>query len=183
MVKEKVSMVGQSTPGCKKSLHMFMALTLIMIVSTACGSPSNTTNGENQQTQPIKIGASLSFTGDFSYDGKAFKQGYQLWADTVNAHGGLLGRKVTLDIIADATDPEQVLTNYQKLITVDKVDLIFGPFSTLLTKPASLVANQYGYAMVEGAGGGPSVFNRHLHNIFDVSLSAANNLVSFTHYI
>jgi len=88
-----------------------------------------------------------------------------------------------LAIVADATDPEQVLTNYQKLITVNKVDLVFGPFSTLLTKPASLVANQHGYAMVEGSGGGPSVFNRNLHNIFDVSLSAANNLVSFTQYI
>jgi branched-chain amino acid transport system substrate-binding protein len=176
-------MVEQSVPKFKKSLHLFMALTFIMSIAAACGSPSGTTNGENQQTRPIKIGVSLSFTGDFSYDGKTCEQGYKLWADTVNAHGGLLGRKVALDIVADATNPEQVLTNYQKLITVDKVDLVFGPFSTLLTKPASLVANQYGYAMVEGSGGGPSVFNRNLHNIFDVSLSAANNLISFTQYI
>jgi branched-chain amino acid transport system substrate-binding protein len=175
-------MVKLFAPGFKKSLYM-LALSLIMIVSAACGSSSNTTSGGSQQTRPIKIGASLAFSGDFSDDGKAFAQGYQLWADNINAHGGLLGRKVTPDIVSDASSSEQVLTNYQKLITVDKVDLVFGPFSTVLTKPASLVANQYGYAMVEGAGGGPSVFNRHLHNIFDVSLPAANNLLSFTQYV
>src|SRR5882724_13153956 len=80
IVKEKVSMVGQSsTPGCKKCLHLFMALTFIISIAAACGSPSSTTNEENQQTQPIKIGASLSSAGDFSYDGKAVGQGYQLW--------------------------------------------------------------------------------------------------------
>ncbi len=175
-------MVKLFAPGLKKSLHM-MALSLIMIVSAACGSSSTTTSRGSQKILPIKIGASLALSGDTSDDGKAFAQGYQLWAANINAHGGLLGRKVVLDIASDASNPEQVLNNYQKLITVDKVDLVFGPFSTVLTKPASLVANQYGYAMVEGAGGGPSVFNRHLHNIFDVSLSAANNLLSFTQYV
>ncbi len=132
---------------------------------------------------PIKIGISLSLSGDFSDDGKAFQQGYQLWADTINAKGGLLGRQVQLDIVSDASSPDQVQTNYEKLITVDKVDLTFGPFSTLLTKPASVVANRYGYALPEGAGGGPSVFTQGLNNVFDVSLPVANNLTSFVQYI
>jgi branched-chain amino acid transport system substrate-binding protein len=113
----------------------------------------------------------------------AFQQGYQLWADTINKNGGLLGRQVTLDIVSDASSPDQVQTNYQKLITVDKVDLVFGPYSTLLTKPASVVANRYGYAMVEGAGGGPSVFTQGLNNVFDVSLPVAFDLDPFTQYL
>lgn len=132
---------------------------------------------------PIKIGISLSLTGDFSADGQAFQQGYQMWADEVNKNGGLLGRQVVLDILSDASSPDQVQVNYQKLITVDKVDLVFGPFSSLLTKPASVVADRYGYAMVEGAGGAPSVFNRGLKNVFDVSLPIVTNLDSFTQYI
>jgi branched-chain amino acid transport system substrate-binding protein len=125
----------------------------------------------------------LSLTGDFSADGKAFQQGYQLWAKETNAHGGLLGRQVSLDIVNDASSPVQVATNYQKLISVDHVDLVFGPFSTLLTKASSQVVNRYGYAFVEGAGGGPSVFTSGLHNVFDVSLPVANNLVSFAKWI
>ena len=132
---------------------------------------------------PIKIGISLSLSGDFSADGQAFQQGYQMWADEVNKNGGLLGRQVELDILSDASSPDQVQVNYQKLITVDKVDLVFGPFSSLLTKPASVVADRYGYAMVEGAGGAPSVFNRGLKNVFDVSLPIVTNLDSFTQYI
>ncbi len=173
------------TAWLRKRLPVFAALGLISVLYVACGSQAQvgvTTTG-NQQTTPIKIGVSLSLSGDFAADGQAFQQGYQLWANDVNAHGGLLGRKVTLDIVSDASSPDQVQANYQKLITVDKVDLVFGPYSTLLTKPASLVANQYGYALLEGAGGGPSVFNRGLHNVFDVSLPVANNLVSFAQQI
>jgi len=142
-----------------------------------CGS------GSGANTGPINIGISLSLSGDFSADGQAFQQGYQLWANDVNKAGGLLGRQVKLDIVSDASSPTQVATNYQKLITVDKDQLVFGPFSSLLTKPASVVAHRYGYAFPEGAGGGPSVFTQGLNNLFDVSLPVANNLNSFATYI
>lgn len=151
----------------------------LCLVLTACsGQGSGTHSGG-----PIKIGVSLSLTGDDSEDGKAFQQGYQLWADTVNASGGLLGRQVQLDIVNDASNPVQVATNYQRLISVDHVDLVFGPFSTLLTKAASQVVARYGYAFVEGAGGGPSVFASGLNDVFDVSLPVANNLVSFAKWM
>jgi branched-chain amino acid transport system substrate-binding protein len=149
----------------------------------ATSAPAPTAAATATQAAPIKIGISLSLSGDFSADGQAFQQGYQLWADTINKNGGLLGRQVQLDIVSDASSPDQVQTNYQKLITVDKADLLFGPFSTLLTKPSSVVANRYGYALVEGAGGGPSVFTQGLNNVFDVSLPVANNLTSFVQYI
>jgi branched-chain amino acid transport system substrate-binding protein len=156
------------------------ALALAACSSSSSGSPSASAS---KNTSPIKIGVSLSLTGDFSADGKAFQQGYQLWADTINANGGLLGRQVKLDIVNDASSPVQVATNYQKLISVDKVDLVFGPFSTLLTKASSQVVNRFGFAFVEGAGGGPSVFTSGLHNVFDVSLPVANNLISFAKWI
>src|SRR5439155_10450545 len=127
----------------------------------------------SQSNAPIKIGISVSLSGDFSADGKTIQQGYQLWADTINKKGGLLGRQVQLDILSDASSTQQVVTNYQKLITLDHCDLVFGPFSSLLTKPASVAVNRYGYAMIEGAGGGPSVFTQGLHNLFDVSAPVA----------
>lgn len=162
-----------------RALGVIGTLSLLLTGIAACGGSSSVAGN----TTPIKIGFTLSLTGDFSADGKAFQQGYQLWADNVNAHGGILGRKVVLDMLDDASNPDTVTTDYQKLITVDKVDITFGPFSTLLTKPASVVAHRYGYALVEGAGGGPSVFQQGLNNVFDVSLPVANNLVSFAQWI
>jgi branched-chain amino acid transport system substrate-binding protein len=167
----------------KPVLNSVGVLMLALLVLSACGGSGSNTTTSNQPKTPIKIGISLSLSGDFSADGKAFQQGYQLWADTVNKNGGLLGRQVKLDILSDASSTTQVVTNYQKLINVNHDDLVFGPFSTLLTKPASVVANRYGYAMIEGAGGGPSVFTQGLHNLFDVSPPVANLLVSFSQYI
>jgi branched-chain amino acid transport system substrate-binding protein len=167
----------------RKALVTSATASLVLVFVVACGSGQSTTTTSNQNKTPVKIGISLSLTGDFSADGLAFQQGYQLWASDVNKNGGLLGRQVQLDILSDASSTDQVQTNYQTLINVHHDDLVFGPFSTLLTKPASVVANRFGYAFVEGAGGGPSVFTRGLNNIFDVSLPVANNLVAFANYI
>jgi len=136
----------------------------------ACASNSNNAGAASSPRSgaPLVIGASVSLTGDFADSGKAVKRGYDLWASQVNAKGGILGRKVTMKIVDDASSPTQVVSNYQNLINRDKVNLVFGPFSSLLTVPASQVANRYGYAFLEPAGGGPKVFAQNLHNLFFV---------------
>jgi branched-chain amino acid transport system substrate-binding protein len=135
-------------------------------------------------TQPLVIGISLSLSGDFSDPGKAAMRGYKLWAAEVNKHGGVLGRKVQLKIVDDTSSPTQVVTNYQTLISRDKVDLVFGPFSTLLTAPAARVASRYHYAFVEPAGGGPAVFAEHLGNVFFVQPAPTlNSGDAFVKYI
>jgi hypothetical protein len=63
--------------------------------SSATGSATASSSGTKA---PITIGISLSLTGDFSADGQAFDQGYNLWAKDVNAGGGILGRQ-RLDVV------------------------------------------------------------------------------------
>ena len=150
----------------------------------ACGSTSPGGSGSPQAATPITIGVSVSLTGDFSGDGKALVQGYDLWAKDENAKGGLLGHHVTMKYVDDASSTTQVVTNYQNLITQDKVALVFGPFSSLLTIPASTVTDRFGYAFPEPAGGGPSVFNRGIHSLFFVQPAPVeDNLVSFTQWV
>ncbi len=155
--------------------------------SSSSSSTTTTTSSSPATTAPIVIGASLSLTGDFSTDGINYENGYKLWASDVNAKGGILGRQVVLKILNDNSSPSQVVTNYQTLINTDHVDLTFGPFSSLLTTPADAVVARAGYAFVEGAGGAPSVFNSPPnvadHNIFDVSLPVADELLPFVNYI
>jgi branched-chain amino acid transport system substrate-binding protein len=172
-----------------------VARTAVAILSVgmlaACSSSTTTTttspSPSPSNTTPITIGASLSLTGDFSPDGLNYEHGYELWASDVNARGGILGRKVTLKILNDNSSPTQVVTNYQTLFSVDHVDLAFGPFSSLLTAPSASVAAHYGYALVEGAGGAPTVFdspaNEAAHNVFDVSLPITDELVPFVDWI
>lgn len=151
------------------------------LVLSACGG---STAASPSPAAPITIGVSVSLTGDFSGDGKALVQGYDLWAQDVNAKGGLLGHHVTMKYVDDASSTQQVVTNYQNLITQDKVALVFGPFSSLLTIPASTVTDRYNYAFPEPAGGGPKVFERGLHTIFFVQPAAVeDNLVSYTKWL
>ena len=108
---------------------------------------------------PIRIGASLPLTGRFSEPGSAAKQGYEVWTRLVNEKGGLLGRPVQMTVLDNASNQRTAVADYEKLITVDKVDLVVGPFSSFLVIPTSEVAARYGYAFVEPAGvtpgGGP----------------------------
>lgn len=141
------------------------AVTIAALALSGCATGST---AAPKSGGPLKVGISLSLTGDFSDSGKAAQRGYELWADVTNKAGGVLGRKVSLSIVDDASSPDQVVTNYTNLITRDKVDMVFGPYSSLLTVPASRVASRYHYAFIEPAGGGPSVFAQKLNNLFFV---------------
>jgi len=167
------------------------AVSAAALALAACsGSSGNGSGGGSSpaaSSKPITIGVSLSLTGDFSADGQAFQRGYNLWATDVNSHGGLLGRKVKFVYLDDKSDPTQGSTNVQKLISVDHVDLLFGPFSSLITGPTASVAARYGFAMIEGAGGAPAVFdtpsNKARHNVFDVSYPIVDQLDPLTAWI
>ncbi len=169
----------------RTSLSIVAVIVMILAGLSACAQDNTTTTTTptfSNQT-PITIGASLSSTGDFAQDGQSMEQGYRLWAQTINNNGGLLGRPVQLVILHDNSDPKQVAANYDTLIHKDHVNLVIGPFSTLLTKAAEPVVSKAGYALIEGAGGGVSVFQNGWTNVFDVSLPVANNLTTFAYYI
>ena len=164
----------------------FLALGTTAVLTSAlvaaCGS-SSSGSGSGSSSSPILIGASLSLTGSFSTDGQAFERGYNLWAKDQNAHGGLLSRKVKLVIVNDASSQTQTVTNDTNLISVKHVNMLFGPFSSLLTLSAAPTAHRFGYSLIEGAGGSPAVFATKLPNVFDVSLPVAESMLPLINYL
>ena len=80
--------------------------------------------------EPIRIGMSLSLTGPTAPAGKQVLAGLEIWRDDVNAKGGLLGRPVELVYYDDQGSPANAPGIYAKLLGVDKVDLLIGPYST-----------------------------------------------------
>ena len=157
-------------------------------ILAACSSGSSSSSSSSQSNKkPITIGVSVSLTGDFSADGQAFQRGYNLWASDVNKAGGILGRQVKFIYLDDKSDPTQGSTNVQQLISSDHVDMLFGPFSSLITGPTATVAARYGFAMIEGAGGAPAVFNtpsnKARHNVFDVSYPIVDQYDPLTAWI
>src|SRR5260370_7568167 len=101
----------------RKALVLSATASLVLVFVVACGNGQPTTTS-NQNTTPVKIGISLSLTGDFSADGLAFQQGYQLWASDVNKNGGLLRRQVQPYIPSAPTTPHPVQPNHHTLFHV-----------------------------------------------------------------
>ncbi|HEV2623692.1 MAG TPA: amino acid ABC transporter substrate-binding protein [Xanthobacteraceae bacterium] len=79
---------------------------------------------------PVKVGFSLGLTGANAPNGKQLLIALEIWRDDVNAKGGLLGRPIELVYYDDQTNPSNENTIYTKLIAVDKVDLLLGPYGT-----------------------------------------------------
>jgi branched-chain amino acid transport system substrate-binding protein len=92
--------------------------------------------------EPIRVGMSMALTGGVAPIGKQVLTALQIWRDDVNAKGGLLGRPVELVFYDDQSNPANVPGIYTKLIDVDKVDLLIGPYATNMVAPAIPVLMQ-----------------------------------------
>jgi branched-chain amino acid transport system substrate-binding protein len=134
------------------------------MVLAACSS-SNSGSSSNT-SGPLKIGMSLPLTGPVADVSKSGYEGYRLWASQVNASGGLIGRQVTLKVLDDGFQPAQSGSNYTRLITQDKVDLLLGTFSSLLNAPDSAIAARQGMLYIEPSGGAATLFTRGFKNLF-----------------
>ena len=172
----------------RRLLSVMACLVVVLAGLSACAQGTTSGNTYAQPNNPVTIGVSISNKtdkqgDDFRSDSAATLQGYELWRDMINSTGGLLGRPVKLDVRYDDSDPTVVAANYDALITKDHVNLVFAPFSSLLTKAATPEALKNNYVMVEASGGAPSVFANHWPNLFDVTVPVTNNLITFAYYI
>ena len=89
-----------------------------------------------QGSGPIRIGFGMALSGGLAVGGKAALVSYQIWAEDVNAKGGLLGRKVELVHYDDQSNPATVPGIYSKLLDIDKVDLVLSGYGTVPTAAA-----------------------------------------------
>ena len=162
----------------RKRFASCLAFGALLVLGTAgCGSDDEAGSaggGGGQGGPPIKIGASLPLTGEFSEPGKAAQQGYQVWEAMTNEGDGLLGRKVEFIFRDDASDQNTVVADYTSLISRDKVDLLAGTFSSLLNIPASTVAERNRMLYVEPAGGAPEIFDRGYKHLFFAQQATAD---------
>src|ERR1700751_5745218 len=87
-------------------------------------------------TSPLRIGYCLSLSGPLASNGKTARLAHQIWQENVNAGGKLLGRPVELVCLDDQTNPKLVADLYQRLLDVEKVDLVVGGYGDNSVGPA-----------------------------------------------
>lgn len=122
---------------------------------------------------PIRVGVTVSLSGQFAVLGKDELQGMQMWADDVNRRGALLGRKVEIVYYDDESDPDTSAELYERLITTDKVDLLLGPYGSDITYAASAVAERHQFPMVATGAAASKIWSRGFRNIFQIDAPAA----------
>ncbi len=115
----------------------FAALLFVAVLSlTWLGGPT-------RAADPIKVGLSMALTGAVAPNGKQLLLALEIWRDDVNAKGGLLGRPVELIYYDDQSNPANVPGIYTKLISVDNVDLLIGPYATNMIASAMPVIMEH----------------------------------------
>jgi branched-chain amino acid transport system substrate-binding protein len=154
---------------------LVVVLALALMAAAGCGDDDDGGGGGEAGGEPIKVGASLPLTGEFSEPGKAARQGYEVWEAMVNEQGGLIdGRPVEMVIKDDQSNQNTIVSDYNALISRDQVDLLLGTFSSLLNLPASAVAERNRMLYVEPAGGAPELFERDFRFLFFAQQATAD---------
>jgi branched-chain amino acid transport system substrate-binding protein len=117
----------------------------------------NESKAQQPSGQPIRIGGSLALTGPLSATGLIHKLAGEIYVESLNKRGGLLGRPVEWVLKDDQSRPEITRTMYEQLVTSDKVDLLIGPYGTGAILSAMGVAQRYQKTLVHHTFGIPAL--------------------------
>jgi branched-chain amino acid transport system substrate-binding protein len=102
--------------------------------------------------EPVRIGYSIAKTGLFAKAAPSQITAYDLWAEQVNAAGGLdvAGEKRPVELVwyDDESNPAKSAQIYEKLINDDGVDLLLAPWGTPHHLNVAGVVEKYQFPMV-----------------------------------
>jgi branched-chain amino acid transport system substrate-binding protein len=110
----------------KFKIFLFCCLIILTFVIFGTFRQTTIVFAQENNVEPLRIGAFLSITGQASFIGAPALATLKLYVDLINLQGGLLGRKVELIDYDVGTDPRTAQIAVRRLIYFDKVDAIIG---------------------------------------------------------
>ncbi len=150
--------------------QLVAAATAVLLAALCLGGCGGGGAPAPKEAKTIKIGVALSMTGGFSREGTLMKQGYEFWRDKVNAGGGIkVGNdsyQVELIMYDDKSDTNTSVKLTEKLITEDKVNFIFGPYSSGITQATSAICEKYRMLNFAVNANAPALYERGFKYIF-----------------
>src|ERR1700691_6539668 len=132
------------------------------------------------QEDTITVGFTASQTGPLNVDSLGQQRGYEFWRDEVNAAGGIKAGGKTYKVKFVSYDDQsvggRVQQLYTRLVNQDKADFLFGPYSSGMTAPATVISEQYGKIMIVSGGAEEKPFETGNKYLFMVITSASHYL-------
>src|SRR5215204_2109472 len=115
---------------------------------------------DSEAQQPVRIGATMSLTGNSSIQGGYGREGYLLCQKHVNELGGVLGRQIEFVIYDDASNGKTAAGLYEKLIVEDKVDAVLGPYGSAITEAVADVNEKHRKLMIAPTAAATSIWEK-----------------------
>src|SRR6476660_621101 len=122
--------------------------------------------------QPIIVGAALPQSGILADLAADLRKSLLLWQEEVNAAGGLLGRRVELQLLDDRSESISAGKLYEQLIQ-SKVDLLMGPFGSAATQVAAVVAERNRRVFINATGATRAVHRAGYRYVFQTATPLA----------
>ncbi|HEV2439141.1 MAG TPA: amino acid ABC transporter substrate-binding protein [bacterium] len=153
--------------------RLLIAIAAIVVLG-ALGVTAGALHGE----EILRLGAPLAATGADAREGALAKQGYDLWAETVNARGGIKAGahtyKVQIVYYDDQSKPQTSAELTDRLITQDHVALLLGPYGSPATFADAGIADKYKVPMIDANGAAAKIFAQGYKYVFGTSSPAAD---------
>ncbi len=112
---------------------------------------------------PVRIGGTLGLTGPLGPTSLVHKIAGEISIEQINKRNGLLGRPVEWVLLDDQSKADVTRTLYERLITVDKVDLLIGPYATNAILSSLAVAQRYNKMLIHHSFGIPKLATYPMH--------------------
>ena len=147
----------------KKVIIIVMLISILLLGLTGIMSA---------QENIIKIGVAVSLTGKIAYEGRLVKDGYEVWEDWVNSHGGITAGGVNYQVkmvyYDDESTPVRGAKLTEMLITQNKVDFLFGPFSSGITFATTAIGEKYKMITIAPEANAVNIYERGYKYVFSV---------------
>jgi ABC-type branched-subunit amino acid transport system substrate-binding protein len=146
--------------------HRRVALSLAASLAASFVSLALATPAAAQAPTEIRVGATVAVTGPFSAEVGHFKKMMELWAETINAKGGIqlreYGKRLPIKMVVydDTSKPPDAVRLYEKLVSEDQVHVLLGPYSSPITVAVSTVAEKHQIPMIALEANSTGIFKR-----------------------
>jgi branched-chain amino acid transport system substrate-binding protein len=137
-----------------------------LVVGSGClGLSAGAVLGAEAQ-QPIRVGASYSKTGTYAELGQTVHRGQSLCVKQANEKGGLLGRKIEIVVEDDQSQAPNAVAIYEKVITQQRVEAVFSPYSSPITDAVAEVTERHQMPMVACCAATTAIYKKGRKFIF-----------------